>query len=195
MSKTLIGVLSFVAGAAISGVATYFVTKKIEKAKAEIYIQQQLNKDRKSMKEDNAEEKIDIEEIKKDAVDEYCEEVRKERAEYRDIAHKYSSSSSTFKPFDIDAPEVKDALERTKVEDKYIITEEEFGDCGFDTVNLYFHPDADDIADENGELQYPEETIGSRIFNKFVADDNVDELFVRNETNGTDYYIIKELLK
>jgi hypothetical protein len=62
-------------------------------------------------------------------------------------------------------------------------------------VNLYYHPDADDIADDNGELQYPDETIGSRIFNKFVADDDVDELFVRNETNGKDYYIIKELLK
>ena len=193
MSKTLIGVLSFVAGAAISGVATYFVTKKIEKAKAEIYIQQQLNKDRKAMKEDNAEEKIDIEEVKQDAIDEYCEQVRKDRKEYRDIAHKYSSSS--FVPFDSEAPDVKDALERSRVEDKYIITEEEYGDCGFDKVNLYYHPDADDIADDNGELQYPDETIGSRIFNKFVADQDVDELFVRNETNGKDYYIIKELLK
>ena len=170
MSKTLIGVLSFVAGAAISGVATYFVTKKIEKAKAEIYIQQQLNKDRKAMKEDNTEEKIDIEEVKQDAIDEYCEQVRKDRKEYRDIAHKYSSSS--FVPFDSEAPDVKDALER-----------------------LYYHPDADDIVDDNGELQYPDETIGSRIFNKFAADQDVDELFVRNETNGKDYYIIKELLK
>lgn len=193
MNKIVTAILSFAAGAAVSGVATFLITKKVIEAKSEIYIQNQLNEDRKAMKA-NEPEKIDVEEIKKDAVDEYCEQVRKDRAEYRDIAHKYSSSS-TFHPFDADAPEVKDALERSKVEDKYIITEEEFGACGFDTVNLYFHPDADDIADDNGELQYPEETIGNRIFNKFVADDDVDELFVRNETNGTDYYIIKEMLK
>ena len=193
MSKTLIGVLSFVAGAAISGVATYFITKKIEHAKSEIYIQQQLNKDRKAMKKDSEEEKIDIDEVKQDAVDEYCEQVRRDRKEYRDIAKKYSTSP--FTPFDTDAPEVKDALERSKVEEKYIITEEEFGDCGFDKVNLYYHPDADDISDDKGELQYPEETVGSRIFNKFAGDDNVDEIFVRNEKEGIDYYLIKELLK
>lgn len=193
MNKTLIGVLSFVAGAAISGVATYFVTKKIEHAKAEIYIQQQLNADRKAMKEDNEEEKIDIEEVKQDAIDEYCEQVRKDRKEYRDIAKKYSSSS--FTPFDAEAPEVKDALERSKVEEKYEITEDEYGNCGFDKVNLYYHPDADDISDDNGELQYPDETVGSRIFNKFAADQDVDEIFVRNEKAGVDYYLIKELLK
>lgn len=192
MSKILVGILSFVGGAAASGVATYFVTRKIEKAKAEIYIQQQLYEEHKATKDAKPKEEEPKEDIPSDPVDEYCEQVRKDRKEYRDLAHKYSSSS--FQPFDMNSAEVKDALERSKIEDRYEITEDEYGATGYDKVNLYYHPDADDISDDKGELQFPEETVGSKIFNKFAADDT-DEIFVRNDTTGVDYYLIKELLK
>lgn len=192
MSKTLIGVLSFVAGAAISGVTTYFVTKKIEKAKAEIYIQQQLEADRKALREREEEH---TEEIKQDAVDEYCEQVRKERKEYRENARKYNTGA--FVPYDPEDDEVKEALKKSRVDgnkDPYLITMEEFEEGGFDTKELFFHPDAWDVADEDGKLVSPSEWVGDKIFNRF-ADDDVDEIYVRNELLDTDIHLVKEMLK
>lgn len=192
MSKTLIGVLSFVAGAAISGVATYFVTKKLEKKNAEIYIQQQLEADRKALREREEEH---TEEIKKDAIDEYCEQVRKDRKEYRENARKYNTGA--FVPYDPEDDEVKEALKKSRVDgnkDPYIITMQEFEEGGFDTKELFFHPDAWDVADEDGKLVSPSEWVGDKIFNRF-ADDDVDEIYVRNELLDTDIHLVKEMLK
>ena len=192
MNKATIGVLSFIFGATVSGVVTYFVTKKLEKKNAEIYIQQQLEEDRKALRERNEEH---TEEIKKDAVDEYCEQVRKERKEYRENARKYNTGA--FVPYDPEDDDVKEALKKSRVDgskDPYIITMQEFEEGGFDTKELFFHPDAWDVADEDGKLVSPSEWVGDKIFNRF-ADDDVDEIYVRNELLDTDIHLVKEMLK
>lgn len=195
MSKLAIGIVSFVAGAAISGVATYFITRKVERAAAEIYIQKQLDEDRKSLKERDNES---VEAIRQDAVDEYCEQVRQDRAEHRKMAGQYNTTNpNRFKPFDPDDEDVKSALEKSRVDsdNPFVITEEELGENGYDVQNLYYHPDAGDVADGHGVLVDPEETVGSRLFNNFVADEEVDEIFVRNPFLMIDFWLQKEMLK
>lgn len=199
MTKATIGVLSFVAGAAISAVATYFITRKLERAKSEIYIQQQLEEDRKALRDrDKDKSEKNEEKIKEDAVEEYCEKVRKERAEYRKIASQYDTrDKKPFVPFDPDDEVVLDALAKSHIEqdNPFIITEDEAGEDGFDIQYLYYHPDAGDVADGNGILVDPDETVGNSLFNKFVEDPDVDEIVVRNPFLMIDFWLTKEMLK
>lgn len=195
MTKMTFGIITFVAGAAVSAVATYFITRKIERTRAEIYIQRQLDEDRKALK---SRETKTVEEIKEDAVEEYCEQVRADRAEHRKLAGMYNTTNpNRFKGFDPDSEEVKSALEKSRVDsdNPFLITEEELGEEGYDVQNLFFHPDAGDVADAYGILVDPEETVGSKLFNSFVADDDVDEIFVRNPFLMIDFWLQKEFLK
>lgn len=199
MNKTTIGILSFVGGAVIGGITTFFITKKQIQKQAEIYIQTQLEEDRKSLREkydDIITEKK--EEIENDAIDEYCEEVRKQRREYREAAKKYNTTDeSIFHPFDIEDEEVKEALKKSRVSDindPYIISDDEHRDGEYDTKLLFYHPDAYDVADESGVLVDPSEYIGSKLFNEFADDENIDELLVRNDSLKLDISIIKEVV-
>lgn len=197
MNKLTIGIISFVAGAAISSVSTFFIVKKKFEKQAEIYIQSQLAEDRKILKEkyDNisTEKK---EEIANDAIDEYCEQVRKEKREYREAAKKYNTG--IFTPFDPEDDGVKEALAKSKVDDNepYQISEDRhYEDAdSFDLKTLYYHPDAYDVADENGNLVDPAEYVGNKMFNEFVEDEECDEMFIRNEWLGMDINIIKEVV-
>lgn len=198
MKPSILATLTFVAGAAIGSVATYFITRKIERAKAEIYIQQQLEEDRKTLREKYADIETVKEEAAQDAVDEYCEEVRAQRKEMREIARKYQTADPRWDKVDFDSEEVKSALEKTAVEQNnpYIITEDEHYDGqGYDLRYLFYHPDAGDVADDQGHLVDPDEYVSAKIFNKFVEDDDVDEIFVRNPFLMCDIDLCKEMLK
>lgn len=198
MNAKILSAISFVAGAAISGVATYFITRRIERAKAEIYIQKQLDEDRKAMRE-----KWDVvttheEDIRKDAVDEYCEEVREQRREMREIAKKYQTADPhPFAQLDPNSDEFREAIERTHIEqdNPYIILEDEHYDGqGYDLNYLFYHPDAGDVAGSDGILVDPDECIGKKIFEEFAADPDVDEIWVRNPFLMIDFNIVKEVV-
>ena len=196
--KTLpIALISFTVGAAVSAVATFFITKNKLQKSAEVYIQKQLEEDRKVLRE-KYDDVITVkeEEIKKDAVNEYCEEVRKQRKEYRENAAKYNTG--VFTPFDPEDDKVKEALQKSRVVDNepYQITEERHGEDGdmYDFKMLFYHPDAYDVADDTGALVDPADYIGSKLFNEFADDEDVDEMWVRNEEYGMDIYISKEVV-
>lgn len=197
MNKLTIGILSFVAGAAVGGVSTFFIFKKRIQKQSEIYIQSQLEEDRKALREkydDVITEKK--EEIAEDAIDQYCEEVRKERREYREAAKKYQTTDAVFTPWDMDDPKVQEALDKSKVNtnEPYVISEKQHNEGHYDVKLLYYHPDAYDVADEMGQLVDPAEYVSSRIFNEFAEDDSLDELWVRNDYYKYDINLIKEVV-
>lgn len=201
MNKLVIGVLSFVVGAAAGAVGGYFVTKKIVKKQSEIYIQQEIDtaladlKDKKP-KAEPVEEKDEVEKMCDDIRERHNKAIKEntpaDRAKYREYADGYSPT-----PFDPDDPKVIEALAKSRVDsdNPFIITEDEFGENNYDTVNLYYHPTADDITDDDGHLNDPDETVGSKLFNKFAADQEVDEIFVRNPYLMIDFHLQKEFLK
>lgn len=200
MSKILIGVLSFVAGAAAGAVGSYFVTKKIMKKQSEIYIQQEIDTALADLKKP----KEDIPEVEeKDEVEKACDEIREkrkvkndvpdaERRKYREFADGYSPT-----PFDPEDPVVKEALAKSRVDsdNPFIITEDEYGCDNYDTVELYYHAEVPDITDDDGNLNDPDETVGSKLFNKFADDPDVDEIYVRNPFLMIDFHLQRELLK
>ena len=193
MSKLLVGVLSFVVGAAAGAVGGYFVTKKIVKKQSEIYIQKEIDEALADLKKP----KEGIPEVveEKDEIDEACDKIRadhKDRAKYREFADGYSPT-----PFDPDDPKVIEALAKSRVDsdNPFIITEDEYGGDNFDTVELYYHAEVPDITDDDGNLNDPDETVGSKLFNQFADDPDVDEIYVRNPYLMIDFHLQRELLK
>lgn len=201
MSKILIGVLSFVAGAAAGAVGSYFVTKKIVKKQSEIYIQQEIDATLADLK-DKKPKAEPVEE--KDEVEKMCDDIRErhnkamkettpaDRAKYREFAEGYSPT-----PFDPEDPVVKEALAKSRVDsdNPFIITEDEYGCDNYDTVELYYHAEVPDVTDDDGNLNDPDETVGSKLFNKFADDPDVDEIYVRNPFLMIDFHLQRELLK
>ena len=65
----------------------------------------------------------------------------------------------------------------------------------YDTVELYYHAEVPDVTDDDGNLNDPDETVGSKLFNKFADDPDVDEIYVRNPFLMIDFHLQRELLK
>lgn len=169
MNNTLKNALAFLGGAAIGSLVTYyFVKEKYEKiANDEIeQYKAELAEAREYLKLNKDEEEAALEEIEK----------------YREITAKYDYNG------------IDESVYETLGNDKYVIAPENFGgeDDEYEQVSLTYYAD-DILTDIAGNIiDNVDELIGKESLNTFGEYED-DSVYVRNETLGIDYEILRDL--
>lgn len=185
--------ISFVAGAAIGGVATwkYLETKTEEKIQEEIeifktdYIEKKENtvgepdENIETLKKNDNEQELVQKNKEKPSIIEYAAKVREQRYQSVD----YNNPSNNV-PKD-------ENVDETEEDAPYVIPPEEFGTIdGYETIALTFYAD-NVLADEMDDLVDVDDVIGCESLNSFGEYED-DVVYVRNDKYECDYEIAKD---
>lgn len=89
-------------------------------------------------------------------------------------------------------PEKTDDPEDVKtVDTPYVISPDEYGECGYETISLTYYSDGV-LADENDELvDNTVETVGKDYISHFGEYED-DSVFIRNDSKKCDYEILRD---
>lgn len=169
MNNKIINALAFLGGAAIGSLVTYYFVKdkyaQIANEEIESY-KAELAEAREYLKLNANEEEATLEEIEK----------------YRAAVAKYNYNG------------IDESVYEALGGDKYVIAPEDFGgeDDEYTQVSLTYYAD-DILTDEAGNvINNVDELIGKESLNTFGEYED-DSVYVRNETLGTDYEILRDL--
>jgi hypothetical protein len=198
------GLIGFVAGLGIGGVATWLLTKEYYRRLADEEIKSVVERDRFRRDEERREE-----EVNKEKEDREERNEKEEKRIYTDLTKNYTKPSVTeyaAKYIQHDTVEDIDYADTEHPEDDeeespHIISSEEFFNEGEDYEKNTFVYYADGYVVE-GEGAYAhiidnvDEVIGSDALDSFGDDpDDPDVVYVRNDTLQTDYEILRSLDK
>ena len=217
-------IFGFAVGGCVSGVATYFITKKKIEKNAEVKANQHAEEVILQMREYYEEQyTIQKAEVLKDKADPseivrgYAEEERKEQIQqYSNIAGRYSSGREFVDPAETESPsedapdeyyEEADAVAQGMLADVYdklnhgkppeVISEEEFGQApGFDHKECIYY--VEDLTFCNDEEEIIDDEL--RVFGPAIEEwkDNHDlkePIIIRNYDYSCDYKIEKYYCK
>lgn len=186
--KNLIPFATFIIGAAIGSVATWFYAKKrYEKiAQEEIDSVKQIFTYKKEEPNESSDESIEE--------DRKHENVTREKPDITQYAKMLSKQEYTnySKP---DALEEDPEPEEKTWKAPYVISPDEFGEFDdYDKISLTFYSDHILCDDDNEPVEDVESTIGFESLNHFGEYED-DSVFVRNERLKVDYEILLDLRK
>lgn len=89
-------------------------------------------------------------------------------------------------------PEKSDESQNAGPIDKpYVISPDEFGECGYETVNLTYYSD-DVLVDENDELVDDISEIVGEDFTSHFGEYEEDSIYMRNDSKKCDYEILRD---
>lgn len=89
-------------------------------------------------------------------------------------------------------PEEADVPEDVKTVDApYVISPEEFGECGYETISLTYYSDGV-LVDENDDLVDNANEIVGRDFASHFGEYEEDSIFIRNDSKKSDYEILRD---
>lgn len=175
MNSILSKIFIFAAGAAIGSVVTYKFMEKKCNDRFDEEVEKQLKSER-----DHFEKQLHNKE----------KEVRyeRERRAYSELLYKngyYDSSEN----------DDEEKQEDENMDEPYVISPDELGDCDYEIVSLTFYQD-NTLADELGNIiegDELEETVGGRSLTQFGEYED-DSVFVRNDRLQTDYEIQLDMI-
>lgn len=171
-------IFSFMLGAAVGAAITArYLTKKYEDT---FYFEDDEQED--SIENDRTEAPVEFIQ----AVQAKANEARTKR----DI----TEYASKIKQEKYDTEEATDVENYETVEAPYVITPDEFGEYGYETISLTYY--ADDVLTDDGDdiIDDPAEIVG-RDFSSHFGEYEDDSVFIRNDTKRCDYEILKDYRK
>lgn len=181
MNSKMVNFFMFAAGAAIGSAVTW----KVLKTKYERMVQEDIEsvkeyyeKKYNKTEEDTDGKKEETETSEDDEPDGGFSE--DEYEEYVQHANNYNGSEHLT---------LKEALERMK---PYVISYEEYGGIGYDTVVLYYYNDGVLVTEYDDVIGNIEDVVGLDALNDF-GEYGEDRVFVRNDRLKTDYEILMSL--
>jgi hypothetical protein len=207
MKGSIKGLLLFVAGSAIGSLVTAIVLKRDYRRLEEEFTQERLE----SMKRDKMAQKGSKEHIEASGEGQKDETYVPEkitdldRARYKKVTRKYTTvhtgDGRELPVAEDDAIEEKDKYERMSLErvdsgdGPYVITLEQFTEeCDhYDKSTIYYYEDDDTLTDEGEEvITDVAVTIGDDALDNFgCGSEDPEVVYVRNDTYGTDYEVIR----
>lgn len=175
-------IVTFVVGAAVGSVATWFLVK----TKYEQLAQEEIDsvKEVFSRREKKQYVEVDLDKANKEDVKQVAELKEQKNIDIREYAAKLHNENYTeYSEIDL----VKE------IEKPYVITPEEFGEIdGYEVISLVYYADKI-LADDRGELiEDVDEIIGFESLGTFGRYEE-DSVFVRNDILKSDYEILKDL--
>lgn len=188
-------IVSFILGAGIGSVATYFAVKKVIQARADEEIESVVTtfKERFDKVEeiltDEQKEKIGVYSPEKE-LKVIEPDIQTEEEPYKEKVEDLGYSVGV----DLSENNNEHADNITQIEDvkigmaPYVISEEEFGEFGNEEITLILYADGV-LADEQDELIDDPESLLGNCLEEFGEYD--DALYVRNEIKETDFAIIR----
>lgn len=186
MNNTLSKIIIFTAGAAIGSVVTW----KIVKTKYEQYAREEIESV-KALWEETYGDKSESDENVEEEVEDEFEKAASEKEEYEQLV---KDAGYTADQTDITQNQNE---EDGSMDTPYVITPEEFGENGYDTVSLnYYEGDGvlTDDCDEPFTDEEIEELVGADFAEHFGEYED-DSVFVRNDFVKVDYEILKDYRK
>ena len=197
MNNTLSKIIVFAAGAAIGSVVTW----KIVKTKYEKIAQEEIDSVKElysakmhehgSISEEEVSEDQDEEEDDKEDLS-YDDETkpfpdRSEREAYNRLV-----KDSGYKPNQTD--ENQNSEEDDDMDKPYVISPEEFGENGYETISLTYY-EGDGVLTDDIDKPFDEDEIAEYVVPDFVdhfGEYEDDSVFVRNDFMKTDFEILKD---
>lgn len=187
VNNTLSKVIIFTAGATVGSAVTYLLVKKRCEQKA----QEEIDK----VVDEFYNREITIEDVVTAAVEEgidvnFCVEPKEteepvdEKEEYEDIVkgEKYVSYAQE----KLGKKEEKNDMKRP-----YVIPPEEYGECDYATVSLWYWADGVITNERNKIIKNVEELVGENVASHF-GEYEEDSVFIRNEVQEIDYEILRD---
>lgn len=181
----------FLLGGAVGSTVTYFLVRESIQKRADEEIESvvqtfkkrfdELNKTPINLQPDcekevsDEDEQKNLKEIIDEAVNEYDKQVK-------DLGYSVGVDLSEDNNYTVNTDNSKEVIA------PYIISEEEFGDMGYDEETLIFYEDSI-LADENDNTIVDIENLVGNTLSNF--DDYTETLYVRNEDLQKDYIIIR----
>lgn len=177
MNNKAIGVLAFVAGAAVGSVVTWKVTK----TKYETILQEEID----SVKAEFSKGVTKI--VEKTTVDTakiFEKQENPEKTEYDKLINNldYTSHSNDDKPLSVKNNQV------------YVIPPESAGEEDYDIVSLTYYADEVLAYDDGKIVENVEDTVGSESLTSFGEYED-DSVYVRNNIMKTDFEILRDTRK
>ena len=187
VNNTLSKVIIFTAGATVGSAVTYLLVKKRCEQKA----QEEIDK----VVDEFYNREITIEDVVTAAVEEgidvnfrvepkETEEPVDEKEEYEDIVkgEKYVSYAQE---------KLGEKEEKNEMKRPYVIPPEEYGECDYATVSLWYWADGVITNDRNKIIKNVEELIGEDVESHFGEYED-DSVFIRNDAQEIDYEILRD---
>lgn len=162
----MINIFVFAAGAAIGSAVTW----KLVKTKYEQIAQEEID----SVKEVFAKRAS----MMKPSLEEY-------KAKLDDLKYEMESEEDTEK-------EDTESMDKKTSSAAYVISPEEFGDCGYDTISLTYFADGVVADDFDEPIEDVEDLIGPDALDSFGEFED-DSVFVRNDEKQCDYEILLDV--
>lgn len=122
--------------------------------------------------------------------DEKTEEDTSEEETYEPTEEDITKNKEIVQKMNYSTFSKKEKKETKEVEKPYVITPDEFGDCGYSTVSLTYY--ADDVLtyeDDDELIDNRDEIVGNDATNHFGEYED-DSVFVRNDAKKCDYEIL-----
>lgn len=193
--KKLIPLVTFIVGAAIGSVTTWYYTKK----KYEQFAQEQID----SVKEIFSYKKEEEEEPEEDSPEIPIVDFRKEKPDVTAYAKMlkdkgytdYTVVNDSDDEEDEEEPPTSEEGEKRTWRDPYVVSPDEFGEFDdYGKISLTFYSDHI-LTDENNEpIEDIERTVGFESLNHFGEYED-DSVFVRNERLKVDFEILLDQRK
>lgn len=191
MNNTLSKIIVFTAGAAVGSVVTW----KIVKTKYEKIAQEEIDSVKELYSAKVCECSSTTEEESEEAEEEdqsYDDETkpfpdRSEREEYNKLV-----KDSGYKPNQTD--ENQNSEEDDDMDKPYVISPDEFGENGYETVSLTYY-EGDGVLTDDIDKPFDEDEIAEYIVPDFAdhfGEYEDDSVFVRNDFMKTDFEILKD---
>lgn len=191
MNNTLSKIIVFTAGAAIGSVVTW----KIVKTKYEKIAQEEIDSVKELYSTKACECSSTTEEDSEEAEEEdqsYDDKTRpfpnrSEREEYNKLV-----KDSGYKPNQTD--ENQNSEEDDDMDKPYVISPEEFGENGYETVSLTYY-EGDGVLTDDIDKPFDEDEIAEYVVPDFAdhfGEYEDDSVFVRNDFMKTDFEILKD---
>ena len=173
MSNKAMIITAFIFGAVVgAAVAFRYVAKKMDNEYDEIF-------DEESYDAENDNSVVTITEDKRSAAD--LAKNKRDITEYASRLREESYSSD-----DAEEPENVETIEAP-----YVITPEEFGECGYETISLTYYSDSV-LADENDEIVDDKNDVVGKDFESHFGEFESDSVYVRNDRRKCDYEILRD---
>lgn len=186
MNNTLSKIIIFTAGAAIGSVVTW----KIVKTKYEQYAREEIESVKALWEETYGDKSESDENVEEETEDEF-EKAASEKEEYEQLV---KDAGYTADQTDITQNQNK---EDGSMDTPYVITPEEFGENGYDTVSLNYY-EGDGVLTDDFDEPFTDEEIEELVgadFAEHFGEYEDDSVFVRNDFVKVDYEILKDYRK
>ena len=183
MNNTLSKIIIFTAGAAIGSVVTW----KIVKTKYEHYAREEIESVKALWEETYGDKSESDENVEEETEDEF-EKAASEKEEYEQLV---KDAGYTADQTDITQNQNE---EDGSMDTPYVITPEEFGENGYDTVSLNYY-EGDGVLTDDYDEPFTDEEIEELVgadFAEHFGEYEDDSVFVRNDFVKVDYEILKD---